>query len=96
MEICPTSNVSAVQCGLPQFLKHIKLFNQLGSNMVVCCDDTLNFNTNHSMELFEFCKAINLYEKDKIKQMLIRNVDAIFLDDDEFKKQLKDEIQQRY
>ena len=85
MELCPTSNVCATQCGLVQFLEHMKHFNSLDHNLVICCDDTLLFNTNLSMELFEYCKASGLFEKEKIKQLLTRNVDAIFLDDSEFK-----------
>lgn len=64
--------------------------------MIVCCDDTLLFNTNLSMELFEFCKARNMFEKEKIKDLLIRNVDAIFLNDMDFKQSLKNEINDKY
>ena len=96
VEICPTSNVSATQCGLAQFLKHAQEFTRLDHNVIICCDDTLLFNTNLSMELFEFCKSFKIYDKEKIKQLLVRNVDAIFLDDPEFKQSLKDEILSKY
>ena len=66
-------------------LKHIKLFHQHKGNSIICCDDTLLFNTNISMEMFEYCKAVDLVEREDIKQLLVRNVDAIFYDDGEFK-----------
>ena len=96
VEICPTSNVAAVQCALVVMLKHIKLFNKHKANMIICTDDTLLFNTNISMELFEFCKAIDMLEKEDIKNLLVRNVEAIFYDDQEYKDNLKKEIMQKY
>ena len=96
VEICPTSNVAATQCGLVQFLKHLQEFARLKHNMIVCCDDTLLFNTNISAELFEFAKATQLHEKEDIKQMLIRNVEAMFCQDEEFKEEFKKEIKERY
>lgn len=85
VEICPTSNVSTTHSGLAQFLKHAQEYNRLDHNVIICCDDTLLYNTNLSMELFEYCKSFRIYDKEKIKQLLIKNVDAIFLDDPEFK-----------
>ena len=96
VELCPTSNVAATQCGLVSFLKHLKEFSRLNHNLVICCDDTLLFNTNISAELFEYAKAVGLYELEDLKAMLIRNVDAIFLDGDEFKDELKAEIKDKY
>ena len=64
--------------------------------MIVCCDDTLLFNTNLSMELFEFAKAVEKYDNEAIKRQLIRNIDAIFYDNDEFKMNLKREIETKY
>ena len=78
VELCPTSNVAATQCGLVSFLKHLQEFSRLNHNLVICCDDTLLFNTNISAELFEYAKAIKEYDPEKIKDLLIRNVDAIF------------------
>lgn len=96
VEICPTSNVAATQCGLVQFLKHLQEFARLKHNMVVCCDDTLLFNTNLSAELFEFAKATKITEKEDLKQMLIRNVDAIFCQNEEYKNELRSEIRDKY
>jgi len=86
VEICPTSNVAATQCQLVSFLKHIHLFNKYNCNSVICCDDTLLFSTNISMELFEYFKAIKVFDNETIKQTMIQSVDAIFLDDDQFKE----------
>lgn len=83
VEICPTSNVAATQCGLPQFLPHLKEFKKYeNANLIICCDDTFLFNTNVSMELFEYVKAMEIKEPEQIKNLLIRNVDAIFLNDE--------------
>lgn len=49
--------------------------------MIICCDDTLLFNTNISMELFEFAKAVKITEVSDLKELLIKNVDAIFYED---------------
>ena len=92
VEVCPTSNVACTGCGIPQFLKNIIELSALDHNTIICCDDTLLFNCNLSTELFEFCKAIQLFDKEKIKSLLVKNVDAIFLDDKEFKETLKNEI----
>lgn len=73
--------MAATQCGLVQMLKHIHLFKKHKGNMIVCTDDTFLFNTNLSMELFEFCKAIDLHDASEIKQMLIRNLEGVFADD---------------
>lgn len=81
VEICPTSNVAATQVGLPTFLTHLQEFWRLEHNIVICCDDTLLFNTNLSMELFEFAKAVQLFDASTLKKLLARNLDAIFLDD---------------
>ena len=88
--------MATTQCGLPAFLPHLKEFYNLGHNLVICCDDTLLFNTHISAELFEYAKAVGLYELEDLKAMLIRNVDAIFLDSEEFKNELKAEIKDKY
>jgi len=80
VEVCPSSNVASTQCSLASFLPHIKEFQNYNQNMVICCDDTLLFNTNLSMELFEFAKAVEKYDLDALKSQLIRNIDAIFYD----------------
>lgn len=96
VEICPTSNVAATQCGIPAFLPHLKHFkNYPDANLVICCDDTFLFNTNLSMELFEFSKAMSL-TSDQIKDLLVRNIEAIFYLDNDFKETLKSEIMNRY
>ena len=64
--------------------------------MVVCCDDTLLFSTNLSMELFEFCKATQMTEPADIKKWLCKNFDAMFLDDPSFKVKLVAEIEGKY
>lgn len=63
VEICPSSNVATLQCSSPLLMTHMKNFYKHKANIVICCDDTLLFNTNLSMELFEFSKAVNLFEK---------------------------------
>ena len=57
--------------------------------MIVCCDDTLLFNTNISMEVFEYAKAVEMFDKEELKALAMRNVDAIFFDDEEYKAHLK-------
>ena len=89
VEICPTSNVAATQCNLVPFLPHLKEFAKYNHNMIVCCDDTLLFNTNISMELFEYAKAVGMFDKEELKALATRNVDAIFYDDEEYKDYLK-------
>ena len=42
------------------FLKHLVEFWKLKHNVIMCCDDTLLFNTNSSQELFEFAKAMKV------------------------------------
>ena len=96
VEICPTSNVAATQCGLPSFLKHLQEFWRLEHNIIICTDDTLLFNTNISMELFEFAKAVNLFDASTLKKLLGRNLEAIFLDDASFKTKIIAEIESKY
>ena len=81
VEICPSSNVATTQVGLVEFLPHMHEFQKYKHNMIICCDDTLLFNTNISMELFEFAKAVKITEVSDLKELLIKNVDAIFYDD---------------
>lgn len=90
VEICPTSNVAATQCHLVPFLPQLKEFAQYNHNMIVCCDDTLLFNTNISMELFEYAKAVGMLDKEELKALVKKNVDAIFYDDEQYKGHLKD------
>ena len=60
--------------------------------MIVCADDTFLFNTNISMEFFEYAKAVGKFGKEELKAHLMRNVDAIFLDDEDYKDHLKNQI----
>ena len=97
VEICPTSNVAGAQCGIPEMLPHLKKFQKYDDpNLIVCCDDTLLFNTNLSQEFFEYSKAMKMKDLVQIKKFLIKNIDAIFLDDDELKDRLKSEIENKY
>ena len=97
VELCPTSNVATTQCGLPAFLPHLKEFYDQDHNLVICCDDTLLFSTNLSMEWFEFCKAVQLTDSSKIKTLIGRNLDAIFMPDKEdFKTKVIAEIESKY
>lgn len=96
VEVCPTSNVSTLQCGLLQMLKHLPLLLNGGANLAICCDDTFLYNTNLSLELFEFCKSFGVLESGDIKKLLVRNLNAIFLDDPDFKQHLADEITNKY
>jgi hypothetical protein len=45
-------------------LPHLKMFlkMKLPANLVICCDDTMLFNTNLSMEMFEFIKAAKYFK----------------------------------
>ena len=52
---------------------------------MICCDDTLLFNTTLSLELFEYAKTMKIFDKTQLKNHLIRNLDAIFLDDEKLK-----------
>ena len=96
VEVCPTSNVATTQSSLPTFLKHLQEFWRLEHNIIICCDDTLLFNTNISMELFEFAKAVKLFDASTLKKLLGRNMDAIFLDDASFKTKIIAEIENKY
>ena len=89
--------MATTQCGLPAFLPHLKEFYNLGHNLVICCDDTLLFSTNLSMEWFEFCKAVELTDTGKIKALIGRNLDAIFMPDaGSFKTKVIAEIESKY
>lgn len=80
VELCPTSNVAGAQCAIVELLPHLKEFSKYeDANIIVCCDDTLLFNTNLSMELFEYAKAVKMTESAQLKKHLIRNIDAIFM-----------------
>lgn len=97
VELCPTSNVAGAQCGVVELLPHLKEFKKYENpNIIVCCDDTFLFNTNLSMELFEFAKAMNMTEASQLKKFLIKNVDAMFLDDDQVKEKIRSEIENKY
>ena len=97
VEICPTSNVAGAQCNLPEMLPHLLKFKKYEDpNLIVCCDDTLLFNTNLSMEFFEFAKVMKMSEPSQMKKFLIKNIDAIFTDDDHLKELLKSEIENKH
>lgn len=97
VELCPTSNVAGAQCAVVQLLPHLKQFKQYENpNIIVCCDDTFLFNTNLSTELFEYAKAMDMSEPAQLKKHLIKNVDAMFLDDDAVKEQIRNEIENKY
>ena len=81
VELCPTSNVAATKCGLVAALPHLKKFYELKHNIIIGCDDTLLFNTNLATEFFEFAQAVKVFDKEELKELLLKNVDAIFLDD---------------
>mmetsp|Transcript_2060 Transcript_2060/g.3645 ORF Transcript_2060/g.3645 Transcript_2060/m.3645 type:complete len:175 (-) Transcript_2060:278-802(-) len=93
VEICPTSNVVATQCAMISMLPHLYEFKSHNHNLIVCCDDTLIFNTNQSMELFEFAKAAQIGSSEELKKLLSGNVDAIFYDNQQFKDSLRADIQ---
>jgi len=59
VEVCPTSNLAVVKeaHGVISMLPNIKQLLKLGSNFIVCCDDTMLFSTNISTELFEYATA---------------------------------------
>ena len=48
------------------------------------------------MELFEYAKAMEIKDLQVLKDNLIRNLDAIFYDDKEFKEKVKQEIINKY
>jgi adenosine deaminase len=93
VEICPTSNVAACpSCtGVVKFLPHLMKFVEAKANICICCDDTMLFSTHHSTEFFEYMNAVEADSKD-CKEMVLRNVDAIF--DDSVKEWLKEKIEQ--
>ena len=63
----------------------MKEFQSLNHNVIVCCDDTLLFNTTLSLEFFEYAKTLKIFNKTDLKNHLVKNLDAIFLQDEEFK-----------
>ena len=63
----------------------MKEFYLLNHNIVICCDDTLLFNTTLSLELFEYAKTLKIFDKAYLKGHLIKNLDAIFLEDENLK-----------
>jgi hypothetical protein len=50
------------------------------------------FGTNLSNELFEFGKAVKATTRD-LKELLVRNVEAIFSTDDETREWVRNQIQ---
>ena len=92
VEICPTSGTVLTQCGLVNFLPALLEFNKLQHNIIIGCDDTLVFNTALGAEYFEYAKAVKAYDVETLKAMLTKNVDAIFFDDQEYKRYLKDVV----
>jgi adenosine deaminase len=79
VEICPTSNLAVVKqaAGIAKFMPHLQSFYAKGSNIAVCCDDTMLFSTHHSTEYFEFANAVDAGPKE-FEAILLKNVDAIF------------------
>ena len=67
VEICPTSGTILAQCGLVNFLPPLLEFAKLQHNVIIGCDDTLVFNTTHSMELFEYAKAVKAFGTEALK-----------------------------
>ena len=63
----------------------MKEFHSLNHNIVICCDDTLLFNTTLSLELFEYAKTLKIFDRALLKNHLIKNLDAVFLEDEKFK-----------
>merc|ERR1719375_693337 len=96
-DLTPTSNVAGAQCAVPELLPHLQKFKKYDDpNLIVCCDDTLLFNTNLSTEFFEYAKAMKMFDLTQIKKFAIKNIDAIFTDDDTLKEQMKSEIENKY
>ena len=91
-EICPTSNLAVVKeaAGLVHALPHLNTLLELDHNIIICCDDTMLFSTNHSTEWFEFANAFQL-TGGECKQMLLRSVNAIF--DDNKKQWLTEKVE---
>lgn len=68
IELCPTSNVAGAQCAVVELLPHLKEFKKYENpNIIVCCDDTFLFNTNLSMEFFEYAKAMKMTQPEQLK-----------------------------
>lgn len=90
VEVCPTSNVQATQSRSVGQLPHVLEFAKYpDSNIIVCCDDTLVFQTDITKELYLYAEALGLHDQDALKNLLQSNVDAIFMDDDGFKDELR-------
>ena len=96
VELCPSSDAAIAQC-VVELLPHLQQFRKYPEpNIIVCCADTFLFNTNLSMEFFEYAKAMKITEPAQLKKHLIKNVDAIFLQDDKLKNQLRNEIESKH
>ena len=92
IEVCPSSNLSVVPAahGMVKAMPHLAELMRLNHNIVICCDDTMLFSTNHSSEVFEFANSFGL-DTAFLKSLLMRNVDAIF--DESSKAWLRQEIE---
>lgn len=92
VELCVSSNVATTQCGVPALLPHLHEFYSLNHNLVICCDDTMLFGTNISLEMFEFAKAVKASTSD-LKSLLTRNAEkALFAKDEETREWVKQQI----
>eukprot|EP00347_Sterkiella_histriomuscorum_P010625 403375548 len=80
VEFCLTSNACTNTCSVISLMKHLKEFSKRKHNIILCVDDTLLFANNNSHELFEYAKAVGATSKD-LKELLLRNVEAIFDED---------------
>jgi len=89
VEICPTSNMAACKTAFNQVnqLPQLQEFQRLNHNIIICCDDTMLFSTNHSSELFEYANGFKVTSQEA-KDLLLRNVDAMF--DDSAKEAIRE------
>lgn len=81
IEVCPTSNLATVAEAARTIvgLRHLRKLVELGAKFTICCDDTMLFSTQISMELFEFATSFK-QTGHQLKNRLLDGVNATFAD----------------
>jgi len=76
----------------PDRVNVFEWFRKLKHNLIVCCNNTLLYNTNISLELFEYAKEAEIYDEESLKLMLCENAEALFWDDEVYIEELQKKI----
>ena len=60
VEVCPSSNKATMKLSVMSQLSSVKTLHKLGAVIIPCCDDTMLFNTNMMIQLFELVNLLQL------------------------------------